>query len=395
MHVDPPSFILTKLYKFIKYIFCKYGCWRISLEFKEFELERWLSETRFNCDIDLSSSVITHFKYNELIGGEDLDMPIRIGPTDGIEMLREEISKLYPGVVNAAGVLVTHGCAEANFLLLNYLIKPGDECVFIVPNYMQAWGILKALKAKVKLIHLVEKSSYKINIDELNEMVSNKTKAILLTNPNNPTGARLTLNELKAICQIAEDINAYVIGDEVLCGLEIDGIKTASVVEIYEKGISTRSVSKLGLSGLRVGWIATRDPVIVKGCWIIKDYTSLGNSFFNQHVALVALRNLNKINQRNRQLLSDRAGLLMKAVEQNRDFVSCIKPEAGSTALIKYSLDVNSVEFCRKLIEKKRVAVSPGDYFKAPKSFRILYGTDANKLENGLERIVEFIKSEG
>jgi aspartate/methionine/tyrosine aminotransferase len=362
------------------------------LEFEEFKLERWLSETRFICDIDLSASVITHLKYNELISEKDLDMPIRIGPTNGIEILREEISKLYSEVVTAEGVLVTHGAAEANFLLLNYLIKPGDDCVFIVPNYMQAWGILKAVGAKVKLVYLDEKNSYKINVDEINELVSSKTKAILLTNPNNPTGARMTLDEQRAICQIAEDVSGYVIGDEVLCGLEVDGRRTTSPVEIYEKGISTRSVSKLGLSGLRVGWIAARDSAIAKGCWMIKDYTSLGNSFFNQHVALAALKSLDKINQRNRKLLGDRVELLVKSVEENREFINCVRPEAGSTALIRYRSDMNSVEFCRRLAEKERVAVSPGDYFKAPKSFRILYGTDADKLKNGLERIVRFVK---
>jgi aspartate/methionine/tyrosine aminotransferase len=363
-----------------------------ALKFEQFELERWLSELRFSCDVDLSASVITHFKYNELISEKDLGMSVRIGPTNGTEALREEISKLYRGVVNAEGVLVTHGAAEANFLLLNYLVTRGDECIFLVPNYMQAYGILKAIGAKVKLAYLDERD-YKPNIEEINELVTGKTKAILITNPNNPTGARLTLGELKAICNIAEDANAYVIGDEVLCGLEIDGKRTTSPVEIYEKGISTRSVSKLGLSGLRVGWIATRDPTIAKKCWMIRDYTSLGNSFFNQHVALIALKNMDKIIQRNRKLLSERVEILMKAVEENKILINCKRPQAGSTALIKYNFDVDSVEFSRKLAEKERVAVSPGDYFKAPKSFRILYGIDAERLKTGLERISHFIKT--
>jgi len=363
------------------------------LKFEKFELERWLSELRFICDIDLSSSVITHFKYKDLISENDLDVPVRIGPTNGIETLREKISKLYPEVVNAEGVLITHGAAEANFLLLNSLIKSGDECVFLVPNYMQVGGILKAIGAKVKLAYLDEKNINKLNIEEVNELVSRKTKAILITNPNNPTGAITTRDELRTLCQIAEDANAYVLGDEVLCGLEINGKRTTSPVEIYEKGISTRSVSKLGLSGLRVGWIATRDSAIAKKCWMIKDYISLGNSFFNQHMALVALNNLDRVIQRNQKILSDRVEILMKAIEENNEFIYSTKPEAGSTALIRYKFNINSVEFCKRLAEKERVAVSPGDYFKAPRSFRILYGTDVEKLTAGLERINRFVRS--
>jgi len=363
------------------------------LKFRPFELERWLSESRFECDIDLSASVITHIKYNELISERDLDMPIRIGPTNGSEELRQEISRLYSGVVSAEGVLVTHGAAEANFLLLNCLIAPGDECIFLVPNYMQAKGILEAIGAKVKLAWLDEKSNYHPNMEEINELTSKKTKAILITNPNNPTGARLTLKELEEICEIAQNVGAYVIGDEVLCGLEIDGEKTKSPVEIYEKGISTRSVSKLGLSGLRVGWIATRDSTIVKRCWSIKDYTSLGNSFFNQHVATIVLKKLDLIKERNRKILSHRVEILMNAVNENKDLISCIKPQAGSTALIRYKPSINSIEYCRRLAQREGVAVSPGDYFEAPQRFRILYGTTIEKLEKGLQKIIRFTKS--
>lgn len=365
----------------------------MSLKFRQFELERWLSESRFECDIDLSASVITHFKYNELITEKDLDIPVRIGPTNGTEELRQEISRLYYGVVDPSGVLVTHGAAEANFLLLNCLIAPGDECIFLVPNYMQAKGILEAIGAKVKLVWLDEKRNYHPNIEEINELTSKKTRAILITNPNNPTGSRLTLRELEEICEIAQSVDAYVIGDEVLCGLEIDGEKTKSPVEIYEKGISTRSVSKLGLSGLRVGWIAARDSTIAQKCWSIKDYTSLGNSFFNQRVATIALRKLDLIRERNRKILTHRIEILMNAVEENKEFISCVKPQAGSTALIRYKSSINSIEYCRKLAQKERVAVSPGDYFEAPNRLRILYGTDAEKLEKGLQKIIRFTKS--
>jgi len=147
------------------------------------------------------------------------------------------------------------------------------------------------------------------------------------------------------------------------------------------------------MSGLRIGWIATRDPRISKGCWAIKDYTSLGNSFFNQQIALAAFRTLDRILQRNRNILRDSREILMSWVEENKQFVHCRRPEAGSTALVRYNFDINSIEFCRNLTLEKGVAVSPGDFFKAPKGFRILYGTDANKLRTGLECITQFVET--
>ena len=362
------------------------------MKFEPFQLERWLSECRLRCEIDLSSSVITHFKYSELISQEDLNMPVRIGPTNGHEVLRQKISELYQGAVDEDSVLVTHGASEANFLLLNYLIAPRDECILVVPNYMQVWGILRAIGARVKLAYLDENRDYKLDIDGINELISKNTKAILVTNPNNPTGAVLTSDELRGICDLAKVVHAYVIGDEVLSGLEIDGKRSLSPVEIYDRGISTRSLSKLGLSGLRVGWVAARDPAVAKGCWRIRDYTSLGSSFFNQHIAVVALRSLDKIAQRDREILSERVGTLMNWVKENEEFVICVRPKAGATAMVKYKFGIDSTEFCTQLLKEERVAVSPGDYFVVPESFRVLYGTDQSKLKAALERIHKFLE---
>ena len=364
------------------------------MRFEKFELERWLSESRFRCDVDLSASVITHMRFNDLISEKDLDMPIRIGPTNGFDALREEISKLYSGFVDAESVLVTHGAAEANFLLLNHLIKPGDKCVFFVPNYMQTYGILEAIGAKVKLCYLNEKNNYRPDLEKIKDLSEGNTKAICLTNPNNPVGVRMTANEIRSICEIAQDSDSYVIADEVLSGLELDGRQTPSVIELYEKGISTRSLSKLGLSGLRVGWIAARDATIASRCWAIRDYTSLGSSYLNQYVALQALKNIEKIIVRDRGILLDRVETLMDVIDGNREFLGCRKPEAGSTALIRYKANLDSTSYCRRLAEEEGVAVSPGDFFKAPKSFRLLYGTDSNRLKEGLTRIAKFARTQ-
>ena len=357
------------------------------MKFDPFELERWLSESRLKVDFDLSASVITYFKYNELIGEKDLDVPIRIGPTNGSELLREEICKLYRGYVDIESILVTHGAAEGNLILLNHLIDPGDECIFFVPNYLQAYGVLKAIGAKIKLSHLDSNNEYRPDIEGLKSLVTRKTKAILLTNPNNPVGSIMTPDELKAICDIAQSCSAYVIDDEDLAGLEIEDKSSPTPIELYEKGIVTRSVSKLGMSGLRVGWIAARDPALIRGCWSIKDYTTLGNSFFNQHIAAVALKNLEKIKKRNRKLLGDRLAILEKWVDEKRDHLLWAKPKAGATALIRYKFNIDSIDFCIRLMRDASVALSPGDHFMEPRSFRMLFGTDEIRLSQALERI--------
>lgn len=357
------------------------------MKLEPFQLERFLAEYREPAAHSLASSVITQFHYNELISETDLDMRVRIGPMNGPEALREEISDLYSSVTKD-GILVTHGAAEANFLLLNYLLDQQDECVIVVPNYMQAFGVAKATGAKVILSTLLEQDGYRLNTEELKERVNKRTKLILITNPNNPTGIRHTKREVQAVCDIASEVDAYVLADEVLRGTEMDGMPTSSPVDLYERGIATRSLSKLGLSGLRVGWIATRDEEIARGCWSYKDYTSLGNSYFNQHVALIALTRLPEIIDRDRRLLKKNLTVFWRWFTENRSYLNCVKPQAGATVFPRYVFDMDSVKFCKTVLKESKVLLAPGEFFKGPGRFRALFAGHAT---DTLQRVLDHL----
>ena len=357
------------------------------MKLEPFRLERFLAEYRELAAYSLASSVLTQFRYNELISETDLDMRVRIGPMNGPEALREAISHLYSRVTKE-GVLVTHGAAEANFLLLNYMLDHRDECIIIVPNYMQVFGVAQATGAKVALSTLLEHDDYRLNTEELKEQVNERTKLIVITNPNNPTGIRHTRQEVQAVCDIASEVGAYVLADEVLRGTEMDGTPTSSPVDLYERGIATRSLSKLGLSGLRVGWIATRDEEIARGCWSYKDYTTLGNSYLDQHVALKVLTRLPEILDRDRRLLKENLAILWRWHDENRSFVDSVKPQAGATVFPRYAFDMDSVHFCKTVLEKSKVLLAPGDYFNGPGRFRALFaGHTPETLQHILDRL--------
>jgi aspartate/methionine/tyrosine aminotransferase len=357
------------------------------MKLEPFRLERFLAAYREPAAYSLASSVITQFQYNELISEADLDMRVRIGPMNGPEALREAISNLYSSVTKD-GILVTHGAAEANFILLNYLLDHRDECIIVVPNYMQVFGVAKATGANVTRSTLLEQDGYRLNTEELKEQVNERTKLILITNPNNPTGIRHARREVQAVCDIASEVGAYVLADEVLRGTEMDGMPTSSPVDLYERGIATRSLSKLGLSGLRVGWIATHDEEIARGCWSYKDYTTLGNSFLNQHVALRVLTRLPEIMERDRRLLRENLAVMWRWLDANRSYVNCVKPQAGATVFPRYSFDLDSVQFCKTVLEESKVLLAPGDYFNGPGRFRALFaGHSTETLQHILDRL--------
>ena len=165
---------------------------------------------------------------------------------------------MYPGA-GIDHIEVTNGGSEANFITIFNLIEPGDEVVMLVPNYMQTWGLSRAFGGTIREWRLVEDRAagrWRADIDDLERLVSPRTKMIVICNPNNPTGARLTPADLDAIARVADKHGAWILSDEVYRGAEIDGVETASMWGRSPKAIITSGLSKAyGLPGLRIGWI--------------------------------------------------------------------------------------------------------------------------------------------
>ncbi len=360
---------------------------------EDFQLERWLPT--HHAEINLAGALNHPLKLADVVGRLNLEMEMVYGNTQGSAELRRLISRLFAGV-NEEMVLATTGTAEANFILMNHLIREGDEFILFLPAYLQNVGVVKAIGAEVKYCYLREDKQYKPDLDDLAGIISNRTKAIHITNPNNPTGSKFSRKELEAVCNIADKVGAYVIADEALRGLEIDGNPITSPVEIYERGVATGSLSKLGLSGIRIGWIVGNNRVIEK-CWGFKDYTTLSHSGLSEFLAMEALKeeNVKKFQLRAQAIIKDHLKIIEAWIEKHRPHISWVKPVAGNTAFPKYELDIDSVSFCKDLLEKESVLLSPGDYFGSPKHFRIRYGCKKETLIHGLDRFDNYLKRVG
>lgn len=363
------------------------------MKIKHFELERWLP-THF-CEYDLAGSVVKSLKLKEVVNKIDVDMELMHGPTNGCEELRNSVSALYSNV-DRDNVLIVNGTTEGNFLSLSYLLEPGDEVIVGgIPTYLQSVGLAEALGAKVKFFYLDAHKNYRVKIESLNEMVSKKTKMIIIISPNNPTGSRFLENEIHGICEVAKDVGAYVLADEVLRYTELDGVPSLSPAEIYDKGISTGSLSKLGLAGLRTGWLVA-DKELIKEMWAQKDYTTLANPILSDSISMIALRkeNIRRIVQRARRICKENLEILCKWLAENKHVLKCVTPSAGAVAFPRYEFNMDSVQFCKKLMNEKSVLLTPGDYFRAPKHFRIQYGgVDKETLKIVLERLNDFFKN--
>ncbi len=367
------------------------------MKIEEFKLERtqslWENLVKYN----LTESDVHPYSLKELLNEEQLDallnMNLGYGQTNGSPELRETISKLYLNS-DPDNILVTNGSAEANFLATWCLLEPGDEMIFMLPNYMQIQGLAKSFGAIVKFFHLKEELQWEPDIDELNGLVTSKTKIISVCNPNNPTGAVLSDKAREEIVKIAEDADAWIYGDEIYRGAELSGKETPSFWGLHDKVIVNGGLSKAyALQGLRLGWMVGPKKEIEK-LWSYSDYTTITSNLISQYVANLALKPelRGEILSRNRDVLKDNLEHMKKWVQKHGDLFHFVAPKAGGMVFLRYNMSINSTELSIILREKKDVFVVPGDCFGMDNYIRIGIGARREYLLEGLDLIDELLK---
>lgn len=363
------------------------------MKIETFQMERMQSTWENAVDYNLSESGVHPLTLEKLLTPEEFreisGLGLGYSHTNGTPEIREEIRKLYPGA-NVEQILVTAGSSEANFLLMWSLVEPGDEVVLELPNYMQTWGLLRSFGARIKPLYLRERLKWQPDLEELKSLVTNKTKLILLTNPNNPTGSVLSAEAMNAIISAASKVGAWVLADEVYQGAELDGRRTPSIWGRLERAVCVNGLSKAyGLPGLRIGWIAGPEELL-KTIHPYHDYTTICPSALGDRLARIALSPVKRgrILERTRTILNANFPLLDSWLRSLAVF-EYHKPQAGAICFARYGLQANSTEIVHRLIHEKSVLLVPGDHFKMDGYLRFGYGAEEKYLVAALARAAE------
>jgi aspartate/methionine/tyrosine aminotransferase len=368
------------------------------MRIEPFELERWQSVWENRVELNIAESGVEPLNVRELIEDPaDLErlLEARLGypQTNGSEELRAEIAALYSGA-KPANALATCGGAEANFLVTWALVEPGDEVIFMQPNYMQVAGLARAFGATVKPWWLREELGWAPDTDELARMVTNKTRMIAICNPNNPTGAVLSEVTMQAICAAAEKCGAWILADEVYRGAEFSGETTPTFWGRYERVLCTAGLSKAyGLPGLRTGWVIGPAEMTEK-LWGYHDYTSIGPTMLTDRIAALALepKRHARLLERTRRILREHYPVILKWLESRREHFTHIAPRAGAIAWIGLRGEKNSAEVAEGLRAKKGVLLVPGEQFAMSGYLRIGFGDDTAQLRKALTRFDEWVE---
>jgi aspartate/methionine/tyrosine aminotransferase len=367
------------------------------MKFETFDLERDQSLFENYVDYNLTESGVHPFTFRELLQPDELeqllDTRLTYGQTNGSVELRQRIAALYDGA-DLDNVLVTNGSAEANMLAVLTCLQAGDEVAMMLPNYMQIWGLARAIGVKIKPFHLKEDLNWAPDMAELAEVITPKTKMIVICNPNNPTGAVLSHADMAEIVTLASRVGAWIYADEVYRGAELDGVETPTFYDLYDKVMVTGSLSKAyALPGLRLGWLTGPKGMIADG-WSTHDYTSIAAGVISNYVAALALEPVRRagILERNRSMLRQNLAILDTWAADKKELFSYVPPKAGGMAFMRYNFDINSTELTVNLRQQKSVFVVPGDSFGIDRFIRIGIGSEPDYFLRGLSLVDEYLK---
>ncbi len=369
------------------------------MKIKPFAVEEWMNAYETGARYNIAETCVDSVSLDELfeLTGEDKESFLKnlcatrltYGAILGSDELRQGICQLYR-TLTPTEVVPTHGAAGANHHVFCSLISAGDRVVSIMPTYQQLYSIPESIGADVAIMHLKQENHYLPDLDELRRLVTPNTKMICINNPNNPTGALMSKELLESIVEIARGVGAYVLCDEVYRNLTQEDGYFESMADLYEKGISVSSMSKVfSLAGIRMGWIATHDKEALRAFCSHRDYNLISCGMVDDAIASLALKHYDKLLQRNRAIVRENLAILDAWMQEHPHFFYT-KPQAGTTALVYYDFDIPSYDFCTRLYHETGSFVTPGDCFEQPHSMRIGYACDKQMLVDGLNALAKF-----
>jgi len=361
-----------------------------------FKLERYFAKYEFTAEYLLCSSDCEAMSIADLLalepGAAEKFQNTWLGYTEsqGSPALRKEIAKIY-STVQPEEILVHTGAEEAIFLFMHAALKENDHVIVHAPHYQALSEVAKSIGCDVSPWMAREENGWALDLDELRHLARSSTKAIIINTPHNPTGYLMSRADFEAVNKFAQEKNLLLFSDEVYRESEYDpGTRLPAACDMGEHAISLGVVSKTyGLAGLRIGWVATRNRRIYERMAALKDYTTICNSAPSEFLSEVAMRNRQKLIDRNLNIIQHNLTVIDKLFTSHSSLFTWIRPQAGSMGFPKL-LKGDIESFCDRLVKDVGVLLLPGTmYDDTQNHFRL--GLGRKNLPQAVERLEEYL----
>lgn len=320
-------------------------------------------------------------------------------PTRGLpellELIENKLKKFNNIETNwKENIIVTNGGSQALCLAYASLFNPGDELILFSPNFLSYFYIASFFG--IRVVEIERNPDFSPNFEELKKGITEKTKAIIINSPNNPTGYTFNSKEIKEIVDIVEDNDLFLITDEVYENYIYDGLKhlsPASFNGMLNRTITTNAMSKLfSATGFRLGYVVASKGIIDL-MEKFHQYTVAGTNHAAQYGFIEALKMDIKFFEKILKSFNERRILVYERLKEMGFDV--VKPRGAfyiMPSLKKFNM--TGSEFSAEMMKKKSVAVIPGETFGSfsKDMVRISYATAIDKIKEAMDRIEEYIK---
>ncbi|MEQ8359457.1 MAG: aminotransferase class I/II-fold pyridoxal phosphate-dependent enzyme [Cytophagales bacterium] len=338
------------------------------MKLSPFKLERYFDKYEFSAPYLLSSSDCEPLQLNELLELTDDQTReewhnLKLGYTEskGDPAFRSEISKLY-STISPDDLLVLVP-EEGIFIAMNVLLEKGDHVITTFPGYQSLYQVAKDIGCEVS--RWEPNLDLEFKIDDLRQLVNDRTKLIVINFPHNPTGATITKAELDEIVELARERGITIFSDEMYRFMEYDvNGRLPSVSDLNDNSVSLFGLSKtFGLPGLRMGWLTTKNKEFMEDFVTFKDYTTICNNAPGEKLGTIALQNKETIIKRSLSIIHHNLSLIEDFAALNKDWFIWKTPKAGSIAFPELRIKGSVMEFCQDLVKKKGVMLLPHDVY--------------------------------
>jgi len=320
-------------------------------------------------------------------------------PTKGIPELLQQLENKLKTTNNIEtvwkdNIILTNGGSQALNLAFASIFNPGDEIVISSPNFI-SYFYLSAF-FDLRIIEIERKSDFSPDIDKIKQSITDKTKAILINSPNNPTGYSLNANELQEIVEIVKTHDLYLISDEVYENYLYDESKhtsPASLKNMFERTITLNAMSKLySATGFRLGYVAANKEII-DTMEKYHQYTVAGTNHAAQYGFLEALKMDNSFFNEILKSFNERRLLVYNRLSEMGFEV--VKPKGAFYVMPKINeFGLTGAEFSKRVMKDQAVAIVPGNIFGSYSEYmlRMSYATKLERLVEAMDRVEKFIK---
>jgi aspartate aminotransferase len=327
-------------------------------------------------------------------------------PSGGIVELKEAIIAKFKAdnhlVYEKEQIIVTTGAKHALYTLFQVILNEGDEVIVPAPYWVSYPEQVKLAGGVPVFVPAKEENAFKVTPEELELAITDKTKAIIINSPSNPTGMMYSKEELEQLGEICLKHNILIVSDEIYEKLIYSEDPHVSIAQLSpvlkEQTVVVNGVSKShSMTGWRIGY-AAGPANIIKAMTSLASHSTSNPTSIAQYAALAAYKMDGEFSEKMKHVFSERLEKLYQLITEMPG-VTCIKPKGAFylfpnvTEAVRANGFKNVDDWARALLEEEKVALIPGTGFGAPNNIRLSYATSIEALEEAANRIKRFIKT--